>query len=306
MTNDALSIVNNHLSDIARRAFDTAGGIESKRALVDEYLGADPSILQFDAKIHSVSIEQLHGEWVIPQGVDHDCRVLYLHGGSWMAGTVKAYRPHIARIAAVTGCSVLAIDYRLAPEHAFPFGLEDCVTAFEWMGQNGPEQNTKAKNTFIIGDSAGGNLTLACLLVLKDKKIILPDAAVALSPVTDLSWSAESIKYNKNNDVALNAALMPLISSTYLQNKTDAKMPYVSPLFGELNGLPPLLIQVGDTEILLDDAVGFIEKAIAAGVEGEIEVYPNMPHVFQGFAPFLPDAVTAMESIGKFVKRYFL
>jgi len=305
MSSDALKVVNKHLRKIARRALNPLGDIETKRALVDEYGAAHPSILEVIAKVTPVSFDQFQGEWVIADGSDPDRRILYIHGGSWMAGRVEKYRPHTARIAAATGCTVLAIDYRLAPENPFPNGLEDCVTAYEWMRLNGPEKNNIASSAFIIGDSAGGNLTLATLLALKDKQIALPDAAIALSAVTDMSWSAHSIKTNAKVDVALNAKLMPLISYGYLQDKADPKTPYVSPIFGDLHGLPPLLLQVGATEILLDDSIHFAEKAEAAGVDATLEVYPDMPHVFQAFAPYLPDANQALLSIGNFIKRHF-
>ncbi len=305
MSSDELNVVNKHLRKIAKRALNPLGGVESKRALVDEYASAHPSILEVNAEVTPVSFDEFQGEWVSTDTSDPDRRILYIHGGSWMAGRVEKYRPHIARIAAATGCTVLAIDYRLAPENPFPKGLEDCVTAYEWMRHNDSEFTKVANSTFIIGDSAGGNLTLATLLVLKDRQIDMPDAAVALSPVTDMSWSSHSIKTNAKVDVALNAKLMPLISYGYLQDKVEPKTPYVSPLFGDLHGLPPLLLQVGDTEILLDDSILFVEKAEAAGVDVTLEVYPDMPHVFQAFAPYLPDANQALQRIGEFIVRYY-
>lgn len=305
MSADALKVVNKHLRKIAMRALNPLGDVESKRALVDEYAAAHPSILDVNADISPVTFEQFQGEWVIADGSDPDRRLLYIHGGSWMAGRVEKYRPHTARIAAATGCAVLAIDYRLAPENPFPNGLEDCVTAYEWMCRNSPEKIGTASSSFIIGDSAGGNLTLATLLALKDRQIKLPDAVVALSPVTDMSWSGGSIKTNAKADVALNAKLMPLISQGYLQKNNNPKTPYASPLFGDLHGLPPMLLQVGGTEILLDDAIGFVKKAQAVGVDATLEVYPDMPHVFQAFAPFLPDANQALERIGEFIIRHF-
>ncbi len=303
MSSDELNAVNKHLRKIARRALNPLGGVESKRALVDEYAAAHPSILEVNAEVTPVLFDKFQGEWVSADTSDPDRRILYIHGGSWMAGRVEKYRPHIARIAAATSSVVLAIDYRLAPENPFPRGLEDCVTAYKWMCRNGPKNKNAASSLFIMGDSAGGNLSLATLLVLKDRQINMPDAAVALSPATDMSWSSPSIKKNAKSDVALNAKLMPMVSYGYLQKKVDPKTPYASPLFGDLEGLPPVLLQVGDTEILLDDAVGFVEKAKAAGVDATLEVYPDMPHVFQAFAPYLPDANQALQRIGEFIKR---
>lgn len=305
MSTDALTVVNNHLRGIARRAMNPLGGVKNKRALVDEYASADPSILEMEADFIPVSFGHFQGEWIITENANPDRRILYIHGGSWMAGRVEKYRPHIARIAAATSCSVLAIDYRLAPEDPFPTGLEDCVTAYQWMCEHGPDSSTKADKLFIAGDSAGGNLTLASLLVLKDRNIVQPDAAIALSPVTDMTWSANSIKSKSSADVALVPALMPMLSLAYLQKKNDPTTPYASPLFGDLQGLPPVLLQVGEAEILLDDAVRFAKKAQAVGVETTLQIYPEMPHVFQVFAPFLPDATHALECIGEFVKKRF-
>ena len=303
MTVNELSVVNKHLRKIRRRALSPLGGIKSKRSLVDEFAMVHPSILKMNAEFFSVSFEKFQGEWVSALNSDPNKRILYLHGGGWVAGCVEKYRPHIARIAAITGCVVLAIDYRLAPENPFPKGLEDCVTAYKWMLQNGSKDNNTSNLSFIMGDSSGGNLTLATLLMLKDRQIDLPDGAIALSPVTDLSWSSHSIKRNVKSDAVLNAKLMPVISHAYLKKKNNPKTPYASPLFGDLRHLPPILLQVGDTEILLDDAVSFFEKAQAAGVDTTLEIYPNMPHVFQVFAPYLPDATLALESIGEFIKK---
>ncbi len=303
MSADELSVVNKHLHKIRRRALNPLGGIKSKRVLVDEFAMAHPSILKMNAEFIPVSFEKFQGEWVIALTSDPNKRILYLHGGGWVAGCVEKYRPHIARIAAVTGCVVLAIDYRLAPENPFPRGLEDCVTAYKWMLQNGSEDSNPSNSSFVMGDSSGGNLTLATLLVLKDRQIDLPDGAIALSPVTDMTWSSHSIKRNVKSDAILNAKLMPMISYAYLKKKNNPKIPYASPLFGDLRYLPPILLQVGNTEILLDDAVNFFEKAQAAGVDTTLEIYPDMPHVFQVFAPYLSDATLALERIGEFINK---
>lgn len=289
-----------HLRGIAQEALATAGDLESKRRLVDKYFAVHLSVLEHDAATAPVTFGHFTGMWITTPRSDPARRMLYLHGGSWMAGRVSVYLPHIARIAHATTTTVLAVDYRLAPENPFPAGLEDCVQAFLWMLEQGPAQVGSATRSFLAGDSAGGNLAFATLLALKDRGAHLPDAAIALSPATDLTWSGDSLATRALVDPALNALLMPLITNIYLQGREKPDAPLVSPLFGDLRGLPPLLLQVGDAEILLSDSTRFAERARAAGVDVTLEVYPDMPHVFQGFAPFLPEAVDTVRKIGEF------
>ncbi len=302
IVNETQHRVIRHLQNIAQRSCETAGNIAAKRELVDDYFSAHPTILKTAADSKPVSIQHITGEWITSNNHHPDRRLLYIHGGSWMAGRVEKYRPHIGRLAEYTACAILAIDYRLAPEEPFPAGLDDCVTAFEWMCNNGPEGESPAAAVFIAGDSAGGNLTLASLLKLKDKKSRLPDGAITMSAPTDLSWSSNSISACAHVDVALNADLMPLITNLYLQNREDRKDAYISPLYGELSALPPMLLQAGEAEILLDDTRRFAAKARSVGVDVTVEIYPDMPHVFQGFAPYLPEAIHALESIRQFIQ----
>jgi acetyl esterase/lipase len=298
-----LQTVITHLRGIAQEAMTTAGDLESKRRLVDRYFAVHLSVLDHDAITAPVAFGQFSGLWITTARSDPARRMLYLHGGSWMAGRVSVYLPHIARIADATGCTVLAVDYRLAPENPFPAGLEDCVQAFLWVLEHGPAQVGAARKYFISGDSAGGNLVLATLLALKDRGARLPDAAIVLSPATDLTWTGESLTTRALVDPALNAMLMPMVTNIYLQGRAAPDAPLVSPLFGNLRGLPPILLQVGDAEILLSDSTRFAERARTAGVDVTLEVYPQMPHVFQGFAPFLPEAVEALGKLGEFCER---
>jgi acetyl esterase/lipase len=172
------------------------------------------------------------------------------------------------------------------------------------MCDNDPTGRAPAQRSYMAGDSAGGNLVLASLLALKQRGMHVPDAAVALSPATDLTWQGESLATRALHDPALNALLMPLITNLYLQGGDVPTNPLVSPLFGDLAGLPPLLLQVGDAEILLSDSERFADRARAAGVDVTLEIYPHMPHVFQGFAPYLPEAVDSLSRVGSFCGRF--
>lgn len=297
-----LSSVNDYLRDLAERVAAAVPDLRKIRRLIDEYACIDPSTSGHVASATPALAGGVPAEWLTtasPPAVD---RLLYVHGGSWMSGSLNGYRAHAGRIAEATGCSVLNIDYRLAPEDPFPAGLDDCCQAYEWMLQNGPDGPGPARSAFVAGDSAGGNLILAMLLKRRDESGVLPDAAVALSPATDLTWSSPSIRERAELDPILRPERIETVVHAYLQNQAAVDNPYVSPLFGDLSGLPPLMLQVGDAEILVDDSVRFAEKAEAAGVKVDLDVWPDMPHVFQMFAPYLPAADRALHKIGAFVR----
>ncbi|MBT8446681.1 MAG: alpha/beta hydrolase [Gammaproteobacteria bacterium] len=292
-----LDRINAHLRQLKAEVAAFDGGIDDRRRLLDRYFQVDTAVTRHEARLVPVDFGVFSGEWILDAHSDPDDRMLYLHGGSWVAGNVASYRPLVARLAAVTGCAVLAIDYRLAPEHPYPAGLSDALSAFQWLTANGPDGPATARRRVIAGDSAGGNLALAAILKLKLDQLALPGAAVAFAPPTDLTWASPSMQRLADRDVIINAALLPAVSAVYLKD-ASATDPTVSPLFGDLEGLPPVLLQVSDAEVLLDDSVRFAE---AAGDIVKLEVYADMPHVFQGFAPLLPDAVKALDAVADFL-----
>ena len=296
-----LNEVNAHLRRLAERVASAAPDLNAIRALIDEFARVDDSACISDASASGVRIGHIPCEWLVAGNSSPSDRLLYVHGGSWMSGSLAGYRAHAGRVAAATGCSVLNVDYRLAPENAFPAGLEDCDQALDWMFENNPAGTGRARTTFIAGDSAGGNLILALLLMRRDQGKPLPDAAIALSPATDLTWSSPSITSRADIDPIIRPQRLDAVVQAYLQNRAPVDDPCVSPLFGELSRLPPLLLQTGEAEVLFDDSVRFADKARQAGVAVNLETWPDMPHVFQMFAPFLPQATRALESIGSFV-----
>jgi sialidase-1 len=255
-------------------------------------------------KLAKVDVAGIAGEWVVAQGADPDVRLLYLHGGGWVSGSGGNYLPLAAEISAAAKCAVLLIDYRLAPEHPFPAGLDDCVAAHQWMmshgpdGSNGSEAASDAKATFVAGDSAGGNLTLATLLALKARKLPYPVGAIAISPATDFTLASDSLR--SVDDPIISSRTMPEFRSRYL-GKADARDPLASPVFGDYQGLPPILIQSGDEEMLRDDSIRVAIKARGDGVPVELEVWPGMMHVFQ--IRGLPESRDAVRRIGDFVTR---
>lgn len=252
-----------------------------------------------DIKLIRVKIGDMSCEWVLAPGANPDLRLLYLHGGGFVSGSGGYYLTVAAHLSAAARCAVLLPDYRLAPEHRFPAGLEDCIRAHEWMIANGPSGPAPSQATFIAGDSAGGNLTLATLLALRDRKLRLPACGIPLSPTTDLTLASESLK--TVYDPIISAKTMPVFRDHYL-GKTDPKNPLASPVFGDYRGIPPLLIQVGEHEMLRDDSVRVAKKARADGIPVTLEVWRGMFHVFQSHEPLLPEGKEAIAHIAEFMR----
>jgi acetyl esterase/lipase len=252
-----------------------------------------------DIKLIRVKVGDVPCEWVLAPGADSNLRLLYLHGGGWVSGSGGRYLTLAAHISAAAKCAVLLPDYRLAPEHPFPAGLEDCVAVYEWFVSNGPSGPGRSKATFIAGDSAEGNLTLATLLALRDRRIPLPAGGIPLSPATDFTLASESLK--TVIDPIISARTMPVFRDHYL-GKIDPRIPLASPVFGDYRGIPPLLIQVGEHEMLLDDSIRVTKKARADGIPVKLEVWAGMFHVFQSHEPLLPEGQEAIDHIAEFMR----
>lgn len=235
--------------------------------------------------------------WLRPE-CSHEGVILYLHGGAYAAGDAWLYRGLCARIALAARASVLAVDYALAPEAPFPCALEQVCSVWRQLcNEHDP------KSLAIAGDSAGGGLLLGALLKLRDEHASLPAAALALSPWTDLTGSGPSVRNNAERDPYLVSALIRPVAEHYLAGAA-ASAPYASPLFGELEGLPPLAIHVGSSEILLDDSKRLATKATRAGVDVSLKIWKDLPHVFQLFAPWIPEANKSLEDLGRFASRH--
>ncbi|HEX6440996.1 MAG TPA: alpha/beta hydrolase [Stellaceae bacterium] len=225
--------------------------------------------------------------------------ILFLHGGAYTTGSAALYRHMLWRIAFAAAARIAAIDYRLAPEHRFPAALDDAVAAWRGLLAEGAEP----RHCAVMGDSAGGGLTLALMLKLRDTGLPLPAATVALSPWTDLAMTGASLTRNAANDPMENPDDVPFLVRCYL-NEDDTRNPYASPLYGDPKGLPPTLIQVGSDEILRDDSIRMAARMRQAGCEVELQVWPRMPHVWHAFAPLMPEARTAIAELGAFIRRH--
>ncbi len=232
-------------------------------------------------------------EWVSARGAAADRAVLYLHGGGYVLGSIGTHRELAARISAASGARCLVIDYRLGPEHPFPAAVEDAVKAYRWLLDVGYAPERLA----IAGDSAGGGLTMATLLALKNEKLPLPATGVCISPWVDLAQQGESMTTKHDVDPMVTREPLTMMAKHYLAG-ADPNTPLASPIHGDLRGLPPLLIHVGESETLLDDSTRLAERARKAGVEVELEVWPEMIHVWHAFAALLPEGREAIGRIG--------
>ena len=242
----------------------------------------------------------IDGEWVSGPGVssNRERPIFYLHGGDFTAGTAPAYRGLAARLSAAAGRPVLTVDYRHAPEDPFPAALDDCVAAWRWLVH---DQDAAPDRIVMVGDSAGGNLVVATMLRLRNEGEALPAAAVCISPVFDLALTGESVEARAERDPCILPESLRLCSAAYL-GKGDPTNPLASPLYANLTGLPPLLLQFGSEEMLRDDSVRLGQKATAAGVDVSLEEAEGMIHVWHLFADRLPEARAAIERVGAFVE----
>jgi acetyl esterase/lipase len=252
-----------------------------------------------DAKCETVDAGGVSAEWVAAPGVDEGRAVLYLHGGGYAIGSLNTHRRLAYDISAASGARVLLIDYRLAPEHPFPAAVDDATTSWQWLKQQGLADSRLA----IAGDSAGGGLTLATLVNLRDKQLGLPACAAVLSPWVDLEGLGNSIAARAAQDPMVQKEGLLWMAKMYLDG-ADPRTPLAAPLHADLRGLPPILVQAGTAETLLDDATRIAEKLHAEGVAVKLSIWPNMPHVFPLFAPVLSEGRDGCLEIGGFIRSH--
>ena len=246
----------------------------------------------------AVDADGVPAEWVSAPNAGTG-GILYLHGGGYVTGSVLSHRGMAANLSRTSGCRVLTIDYRLAPENKHPAQVEDAHTAYRWMLNNGVD----ASSLFVAGDSAGGGLTVATLLKARDAGDTMAAAGVCISPWVDMEATGESMKTKAGVDPMVSKAGLLDMAANFLGDG-DRRDPLAAPLHADLAGLPPLLIIVGTAETLLDDAVRLHDKAQAAGVDSTLEIWDDMVHIWPWFAPFLPEGQQAMEQMGDFIKEH--
>jgi monoterpene epsilon-lactone hydrolase len=233
------------------------------------------------------------------QGADADTTrvILYLHGGGGVVGSARSHERLVAHLAVETGCPVLNLDFRLAPEHPFPAALEDALGGYRWL----LEEGYAPANIALGGDSLGGGLVLGLLVRLRDAGEPLPGAAVVMSPWVDLAMTAESIQTRADRDLLADGETFNVLRDFYVGD-TDPMDRVASPLYSDLDGLPPLYIQVSDDEVLVDDSKRLAERGRAAGVDVSLDIFDGVPHVFQLWAGNVPESDDAVGRIGAFLR----
>jgi len=264
---------------------------------------------EIDATITPVDCAGVPGEWVLAPGADSARRTFYIHGGAFVMGSPKSHRTLTSRFSELTGGAVLAVDYRLMPEHPRMAGIEDCRTAYRWMLEHGPNGPEPARTVFVAGDSAGGNLTLSLIAWVRDQGLRAPDAAVALSPATDSTLSSPSLAANVRSDAMLGPLFGPLTRVPkalllwvgWIQTRINPRNPAVSPVYGDLSNLPPVLVHASEIEMLFDDSRRYVNRAQAAGSPVRLQTWNHMVHVWHIFNPELTEARDALAEIGKFL-----
>jgi acetyl esterase/lipase len=248
-------------------------------------------------QVSPFTLEGMPAEWLVSSGAGKDKVIFYTIGGGYISGTCSDHRTLVAKVAQGSGVAVLMFNHRLAPEDPYPAALEDSLTAYRWL----LEQGVAPQNIVIMGESAGGGLCLATLLALRDQGLPLPAGAVALSPWTDLKLTGES--YRTRRDVCISPPGMSRVCSQYYVGEHDPTEPWISPLYGDLHGLPPLYINVGDYETMRDDSTRFAAKAQAAGVDVTLVVGAKMIHCYPLMAGMFPEADRALQEVCRFIRR---
>lgn len=278
-----------------REVIDANTSIPTMRQRVEDMAGKLGK-LPPEITIYPVENAPFRGEWVGLARPGEDRAILYLHGGGYVMGSSRSHRAFVAKFVVGSGVPALVVDYRLAPEHPFPAAVEDSLAAYAHLLSAGYAPSRIA----VVGDSAGGGLCLATLLALRERGLPMPAAAVTLSPWTDLKCTGAS--YLREDPLAPEGSWQ--VFGKYYAGDNDPALPLISPLYGDLAGLPPLLIYVGGDESMLDDSTQFAEKAERAGVDVRLHVGPGMVHCYPALSPLFPEAKAAMADICAFVRRH--
>jgi len=284
--------------DILRSGPNTADlSIEEQRAQMK--VGFTQFQLPTDVRCDSVDAGGVPAEWITTPRVVAERVICYLHGGGYVLGSINTHREMVARLSRAASARVLILDYRLAPENPFPAAVDDSTAAYRWLLSVGVDP----ARLVIAGDSAGGGLTVATIVALRDAGESLPRAGICLSPWVDLECLGESMITKAKIDPLVTRDDVLMLAKSYLGD-TDPRMPLASPLYADLTGLPPLLIQVGTAEVLFDDATRLADHARAAGVDVTLEPWDDMIHVWHLFAAILPEGQQAIDKIGEFIRQH--
>lgn len=291
------------LNDIIQMIRDRGkAAAENPQTLKEQRAGADAGGQAFEdltgITTEAVDANGVPAEWVVATDADENRAILYVHGGGYVAGSIVSHRGLAASLSKSASARVLNVGYRLAPEHKFPAPVDDAISAYRWLLASGADP----ANTVIGGDSAGGGLAVAALVAIRDAGLPMPAAGLCLSPWVDMESLSESFVSRSALDPMVQKDRLLGMAGEYLGD-ADPKSPLASPIYADLTGLPPLIIQVGTSETLFDDATWLRDHATKAGVDVTFESWDDMVHVWHRYAPKLPEAQQAVDRLGEFVKE---
>ena len=289
------------------------GSPKARLAALRAYADQLSDGLVFEGDVIPVDANGISGEWVLSPDADPQRRLLFIHGGSFIVGSAAGHRKLAAKFSETSNAAVLAINYRMMPEHSRITGVRDTRAAYQWMLDNGPDGKSSSVATLIAGDSAGGNLTLSLVGWLKQQSLPMPQAVVALSPITDSALSGPSFAYNGRTDLVLETLANTVRRSpAWLQSwvlwgywRKWPFSPEISPAFGDLSSLPPTLIHASDTEVLLSDSIRYVNKAVAAGSPVTLQIWRGQVHDWHLFADDTEAQRVAFEEIRKWYAKVF-
>ncbi|TYR78120.1 alpha/beta hydrolase [Priestia megaterium] len=275
-----------------------SASVEEIRENVEAMFGQLP--VPSDLITEEVDIDGMKGEWQIVPDSEEDRVLLYLHGGGFMYGSIDTHRGESSELGRAAKARTLSINYRLAPEHPFPAPIEDALKAYSWL----LDQGYQAKNIIIAGDSAGGNLTVALMMSIRDTKTPLPAGGVIISPWIDLGQTGETYITKEGVDPVNTKEAIKQLADNYL-NGVSPNVPYASPIYGDLRGLPPIYVMVGEAEIMLSESLTFVTRAALAGVNIRFSSWPSMFHNWLCCHSFLDEAKAGIISAGAFMNELY-
>jgi monoterpene epsilon-lactone hydrolase len=282
---------------LRQSAFPSGSDVDGQRRALRELLSAQP--LPADVTVTEAALGGVPTAEITVDGIEPRHVVLYFHAGVYVMGEASLTADLASQVGRRTDAKVISVDYRLAPEHPYPAAIDDALAAYQGLLDNGIAPSDIA----FAGESAGGGLAVATLVNARDHELPLPAAAFVMSPYADLTLTGATMETKSEVDPLLNREALQFAVTAYTAGQ-DAALGLISPILADLSGLPPLIIQAGTHEVLLDDALRLAQQAVAADVELTLDITPGVPHVFQAYYPILDEAAAALDRAGRLLSAH--